>query len=67
MSSVGLRQGAVDNVLEYSQHTTELMFPTETIALIAVYWPFLWVAQTLAIRTTWSQDPSCGIAYPIVP
>jgi hypothetical protein len=67
MSSVGLRQEAADNVLEYSQHTTEFMFPTETIALTAVYWPLLWVAQTLAIRTTWSQDPSCRIAYPIVP
>jgi hypothetical protein len=45
--------GAVDNVLGYSQqHTTELMFPIEAIALIAIYCPFLWLAQTLAIRTT---------------
>jgi hypothetical protein len=56
VSSVSLRQGALDNVFGYSQHhTTELMFPIETIALIAVFWPSLWLAQTLATRTTCSE------------
>ena len=65
--SVGLRQGAVDNVFGYSQNTTELMFPIETIALIAIFWPSLWLAQTLATRTTCSEDPSCRVAEPILP
>jgi dipeptide/tripeptide permease len=63
VSSVGLLQGAVYNVFGYSQqHTTELMFLIATIALIAIFWPSVWLAQTLATRTTCSEDPSCRVA-----